>query len=406
MKIRLSDVRKYFIVFVLIFATDTYITFANVDEVPKLIFRALSAAIILYSVYKCKIYRKIKNGKEALVYFFFSVIVFLSALINNDMTGSMLVKIFALSFGFFTSFLMPRREFQYIFAKIIKFIALFSIVCYVLRPIILHIPGLPVLDNRINTVIFLGLCNIDNISTGIYRNWGPFWEPGVFQCYLILAVVFMMSMREKFTFRDIVICSVAIVTTLSTTGIICLFMVFLGYCFETGKVTKKNVRYGLIGVCAVLAVVIFIYNNDSIRYMIFAKLYKNNYEYISMASRTGSITANIIALMHNPFFGVGARNLNVVVENFFTQTYGNFGWGYANTNGLLMNFSMFGVFLGVPYLYLLYKYAMSFDLKKITGWILFAILLIELSSEPFVYSLVFNSMIFWKSKESKTIKEN
>jgi hypothetical protein len=66
-------------------------------------------------------------------------------------------------------------------------------------------------------------------AQGNYRNYGMFWEPGAFQGYLILALIFLASARQHLSreryVRCLLILAAAVLTTMSTTGYVALLVV-------------------------------------------------------------------------------------------------------------------------------------------------------------------------------------
>lgn len=58
------------------------------------------------------------------------------------------------------------------------------------------------------------------------RNTGPFWEPGAFAGYLIIAFMFNFIAEKKKTDRKNIVLLIAIITTLSTTAFLAIFIFF------------------------------------------------------------------------------------------------------------------------------------------------------------------------------------
>jgi hypothetical protein len=68
--------------------------------------------------------------------------------------------------------------------------------------------------------------------TSMLRNSGPFWEPGAFSGFLIIALIFNLIMTRKLFSRYNVVFMIAILTTVSTSGYIALFLVVIFYYFQ------------------------------------------------------------------------------------------------------------------------------------------------------------------------------
>lgn len=78
---------------------------------------------------------------------------------------------------------------------------------------------------QVNPIIY----NFDSNFTELGRNNGPFWEPTVFATMLIIAQLFNLLLTKKLFNKKGVVFTIAIFTTLSTTGIIAYFVFVLSY---------------------------------------------------------------------------------------------------------------------------------------------------------------------------------
>jgi len=63
--------------------------------------------------------------------------------------------------------------------------------------------------------------------SGLTRNSGPFWEPGAFAGFLIIALFFNFTKSQKITDRKSLVLIGGILSTFSTTGYITLFLFFV-----------------------------------------------------------------------------------------------------------------------------------------------------------------------------------
>ena len=69
-----------------------------------------------------------------------------------------------------------------------------------------------------------------SFSTGILRNYGPFWEPGRFTIFLTIALMIRLYNNSNRLFdRTNIILLLANITTFSTTGYIALSILFMGH---------------------------------------------------------------------------------------------------------------------------------------------------------------------------------
>jgi len=81
-------------------------------------------------------------------------------------------------------------------------------------------------ENELPTILIYNLSHIDG-----FRNTGPFWEPGLFGGYLVIAFIFNSFRSSKNQKKISIIFLVTILTTLSTTTYIALFtfLIFFYY---------------------------------------------------------------------------------------------------------------------------------------------------------------------------------
>ncbi|MBN1126161.1 MAG: hypothetical protein JXA82_14225 [Sedimentisphaerales bacterium] len=92
------------------------------------------------------------------------------------------------------------------------------------------------------------------------RNFGMFWEPGAFQGYLILALIFLAFIKndmsqKQYVYSLLILCA-AVLSTLSTTGYIALILIpFLHYDWRAQQ-EKQTVFRILVGVYLVLPLLI------------------------------------------------------------------------------------------------------------------------------------------------------
>ena len=79
------------------------------------------------------------------------------------------------------------------------------------------------------------------------RNFGPFWEPGVYQAYLNIGLFFVLFFEDrKIRVFDAIIFSITIITTLSGAAFISMIMVYATFIFNTKSTKKESLAKVLI----------------------------------------------------------------------------------------------------------------------------------------------------------------
>lgn len=116
---------------------------------------------------------------------------------------------------FFNKIINNRVRFIYLYEKVMLFICAYSCIFYGLNWFFGFTYTKPM------TVSLYKLWMGQNIKS-ITRNSGPFWEPGIFQIYIVIALYFALFLFKdkhgKFPLQYVLIYGITILTTISTTG--------------------------------------------------------------------------------------------------------------------------------------------------------------------------------------------
>ncbi len=382
------------IILILVFATDSYIVFSS--TIPRI--RTFFQGVLFLIVLTFLLYKRSIKLKKIIYFLLLALPVFLSMIVNNDFSGGNLIKIFMMFAGMVISNNIELENFKSYFSNIVYFIAGFSLVTYILSGFIVsHETLFPVIVNTSGTrVAFLGLSNVA-LSDGFPRNYGPFWEPGVYAIYLCLALLFNMKAGTRPRFKDVLVI-LTIVTTFSTLGIMLLALVIVEYAYlqvnfdENGVQKKASESTRFIVLSLIFLSVIYLFFNDHMKEILFAKFNKADYRYMSTAARMNSITGNLIIWKEHPIFGVGAAKITSLYENFVLSKG---GWDLSNTNGLLTHFSMYGVVEGLGITLCIYKFARVLRKNIMSVLIVFLIFVLMLTAEPLMTSILLNTIIFY-----------
>ncbi len=226
----------------------------------------ITSALFLYLSAYCLL------KKELTIYiytFIFSIIsilviqaVYTQELYSNSSSIHAFMKI---SIGIFIAILLDNKFYIY-FSKIILFLSILSIGCYVCNCFGTIIPYIPVQETtldggnvfRVSSILYTQLYNIHSHGLTL-RNCGPFWEPGAFQGFLNLAILLETlcnSKRNKQWYLKIIIFSITTITTFSTGGYIALFL-NLVLIISTEKKINPNTRLSIILLFIAFAIFMF-----------------------------------------------------------------------------------------------------------------------------------------------------
>lgn len=390
----------YIVMFFIIFSTDTFIVFANINTNIKTLFQLSLGIITAYVAFYTCVY-----SRSTLFYWLIIVLSIIGSMIyNDDFSKGNLFKIIIMTMGMVFANGISLRKFSDIYVKIVTFICSFSLLTYSIS-FVFDLSGmLPIIENTEHVkMIFIGVSNV-SVLTEEFRNYGPFWEPGVYSIYLTLAILFVLVEKKKITTK-IIILTIGVVTTFSTAGYAAVVVLIIYYALSDSEMnvsmySKRKKLYFMI--LSLVGLGILLSQVDMLNTIILSKLNSDSASYASTVSRIYSISGNIEMWLDNPIFGVGPTKLNDFYEQYlFTQGLN----ANSNTNGLLIMFSMYGTVLGIMNVYGVIKLATCMDKTLLGKIIIFSLLLIMLFAEPLQTSCLFNILIFYglisKPKEER-----
>ena len=197
--------------------------------------------------------------------------------------------------------------------------------------------------------------NIPTVSWSQARNWGPFWEPGAYQAFLNVALIFTLFIREKkgkHWILSSIVFTVAVISTLSTTGYLALFFIYLAYTFSNNKEKGFTNTFGKIAlIClALIGAIYVVFYSDLFESVVTTKLQNED------TSRYQFVIYGMKAFAESPLIGNGA-SLSSVIHSFA-------GSDISRTNTFVAMFAIFGVLPGV---YTIVCYVKMFaDFRKLT----------------------------------------
>jgi len=208
----------------------------------------------------------------------------------------------------------------------------------------------------------------------LFRNCGPFWEPGMFAVFLDIALFVNIFILRGNRFVNIVLI-VALLSTMSTGGYIGgLFIVFTYAILE-----RKNV---ILSIVSVFLLVIFIYYFFETEFLGDKLLYQmTNTTIGDDSSRFGALQTHLKMFIDHPLWG------HYGIEGYVIDDR------RALASGLLIPLSSRGIFVGGLYYLLLYKasvnYSLFYSRSKRTGVFLFLfILLLSISQTILLTSCI------------------
>jgi hypothetical protein len=227
------------------------------------------------------------------------------------------------------------------------------------------------------------------------RNAGPFWEPGVFQLYLNIAIMFFICRIDKFRVNNkieyfkLAILVITVLTTASSTGYVCLLLNFLLYMFslKNTKIDYKN--YTLI----IVLIIIFLYIESTMG-IASEKIINQGGSYTTRMNDT--IQGYNFALRY-PWIGVGlfSKTKAVILASVNVNQI---------SNGLATMMISTGIPLTILYLVQIVKHlGQILMINRIPLIIACAILFLIVNSEAVMPLTFFLTFLFQWKEENNTL---
>lgn len=251
----------------------------------------------------------------------------------------------------------------------------------------------------------LGVFNI--IESAPKRNTGFFWEPGMFQEFLNLGILFVIQ-KERKSILDIirvVVFALCILTTYSTTGYIvlcCLVVLGIYKALYTNFKTAANLFVAMFlllffafdGVQIVLNIAMLFFPKEVVL--------KLQIKDVSYTTRLYSVITDLRLSLSNPF-GIGRSQASTIINDFAKSM------GYdidARTSALSTAFVYHGVFTGVMYCAMWIKGIFRVSKKDMSMFLLTCIIIfLMLNSEPMFYHMFFSCVVFYWTRQYNSLSE-
>ena len=277
-------------------------------------------------------------------------------------------------------YLYYGNTFKYLYLNVIVFIAGSSLVLY---PMIFLLgfnfisfigngSYIGYLPESFHTIIIYNYHDFFNWG----RNFGMFWEPGVYASYLCITFIFFINqlydviLKNKWKFLLIVI---ALLTTFSTTGYIVLGVISFLTLAKKNKGIGTIVGLLLFALLMLSNVVIDKLEQDAMVTEDFKLGQKIFYQGYSTANRWGSFIFLLPLFMNHPFIGNGLNPeaLFSTMKSVLIQGSAELGLG----NGFMLYLASVGIVGLMIFLGGIYKYWNVNDVDKIWGILIILMLL-------------------------------
>lgn len=294
-------------------------------------------------------------------------------------------------FAFAFTLVIPFKKFAKFYNKIVLFISFFSLVVFLIMLFAgktQYFSSTFVSRNDAYYRSILGL--YFRIDVGSPRNYGPFWEPGIFSLVILTAIVFEVLFSKKINPVNLCVYIATIITTFSTSALLLLPFCLPLYFARRSK--KKGFIISLIASMIVVGIIVVLGNPELIRIPVlsdvFSKLFSNK-ENGSFRTRLMSPLYGLYLFGKSYGLGFGPNIFDIKYETL--SLFGN-TLPIAQTSTIGWLFGSFGIvavyFMSVSFVLLLFLFKEKHNLKVSIIVVLFAFVIIN--CEP-----MYTFSIFW-----------
>ena len=274
-----------FVLLLTIVSNDTFLFGSNNNQIMIAIPRyALLGFAIILGI------KMIVENRIAIRYYFVAfVFVFLmaaSSIYNHISISLFAIKIATLLAGFLFCQYYSFEKWSLYFRKTMYFLAICSILMTLLAyvsPALIRV--LPTATNTAGVKMYLGfMSGILDVTMGskFIRCPGVFWEPGVYQIYLNVAIMLSLYSSHAKKRKHVIVYLIALFFTFSTTGYIAaawIFTTYYAFAKKSDRSIVKSIMYFCLLLLAFIAALALRYSQ--MFSFVFGKLNKTDGSYIA-----------------------------------------------------------------------------------------------------------------------------
>jgi hypothetical protein len=228
-------------------------------------------------------------------------------------------------------------------------------------------------------------------ETNFLRNISIFREPGVFVIYLLFGIIIEFFYNKILNKKYLIVFLIAVISTVSTSGIGILLLLLVGYMF---KVNKFKI-YLFVSTVLILSIISLIALPD-FSFLLFSKMDTDSSDYVSTLARLSSFSVPFYIFLNNPVTGVGLSNFVTLYSIYSVELFGVFiDPESASTNTIINTFAIFGFFYGGLILLSFFKISKRLSKSTFSKIIILVSILLMLSTQEMRYSLFVNVLFMY-----------
>jgi hypothetical protein len=401
------SIKKYFVkntflnifVFSILYITSGYTT-RIISGTMQLSILSILAIIALLIQKNLRI-----NRRVFITILTMSFIVIVSSIVNGDSFKNTTIMVAII---FISGIIVNEIKFNHFikaYLSVMYFTAKFSLGVYALSVFFPNIIRLfPSTYSRIGRETYDLFFTVSNLKLSPMRNMGFFWEPGAYQTFIVLAIILEIFYVKQRSIKKLNILALALVSTLSTTGVIAgILTLILYYLSKKKKLATKVMKITIVlTIVGAIFLISYPYLPESIQHATLGKfkgIFTDSTDVnVSAAVRYNSVYYPLVGFVKHPFFGLGFEGL----YDFITI---NTGYGLA-TNTPVNWIATYGIFFGAMCYYGVFRLSKILDSSWSTRLVIALTIIITLSSQQFIRNSAILIFIFYGITESLSNKHN
>ena len=386
------------LVYLLMFVShDTFFFGTNANYTMTTIPRYVMAVFIAVTALRVFMHRLDRNKCNTLLFGMLMICLYIVlAIYHREYMQVTSIKLLCMTGALFFVLQYDFADYKEAF---IKAMVINAIAAIILEIMVYASHGLALaLPRMTNTagvqITTIGVAGIDsgNLSSVLIRNGGIFWEPGVFQMYLNLAIIMLLFGYPEIRKKTLLILSLGVFITFSTTGFIVYGWIMVSYFFlKRKKVITAKTAIAMVSFLIIAVGLFFVIDFTPLTEIVFGKL--SDSASGSTVARKASVFVNLQMAWEHPLTGVGNR---AMLDEMTTRSLAMFGKSTThNTNTLLFQFGSFGAVFGALFTYGTFRFTGLFSRKALIRIALFAAIVLIYVGENLKYSMLPYLLIFY-----------
>lgn len=370
------------------------------------LFLIIFGVVIFIVLFFSKIKFEFLFNKRLFQYVFYFLIIFFLQTVVLDFVSleGVIYFCFKILIGAIIVYLLGY-SFREKYLNLMFFLGIISIVGFLINVFAIKIPAIVEVKEN-SSIILFGTIN-SLFDSGPMRNSGMFWEPGAYAAYILLIpLLYMGDLLELWNLhkKKCIVSLIALLTTLSTTGYIILFLILIYYLMVKSKqklLVYLSLPLILLGMYTIFTKLDFL--EVKIKSQVEATNFSNNQAGDFSPDRFGAFAFDLHYIIKHPLIGNGFHSKTRFLDHQYllndeesgVMSHGN---GFSNFIASMGILSMCLIF------FLIYK---RFPFSKLDSIFVILMLFLLLQGEQFLnypLFLVLPFIMIPKTSEFKHIK--